>query len=199
MTAHGSNLYSYGDATMGVGLDPNMHQYDYYEQKMRDKLNVNNANAGIATSPWGAEVVGQSEAEFANQWALSESQKADAALSAATGAYGTGANIQGRGQELALSAPTFQQQSLSGLIDSLMKNYAFPEQGIQNVLSYMGAANAQNQTSVSSAQQQNAAAKQNSPFSFLGSLAGLGTGNGNTVGGDAMSGMMSALPLMFML
>ena len=172
MTAEGQNLYGYGDAAMCIGLDPNKAQYDYYSQILQDKMNAQNAMSGVATTPYGAGVTDNGLAGFTNQWAMNESQKANAALSAATGAYGQGASMQDQGQELAMSAPVLQEASLTNLIQSLMSNYALPEQNIQNLLGYMGAANSQNQTAVSSAAQQNKAAQANSPWGFLGTLTG---------------------------
>lgn len=190
ISAEGANLIDPATQTMMMGLDPQMAQFNFYDQKMADAARAANAAAGIGTTPWGAAVEGQDQSNFINQWALAQSQKADAALQAGAGAYGTATGMQGLGQQVAQSAPAFQSGELGQLLSALEQNYTFPQANLSNQMTYMGQANAQNQTAVQSAAQQAQAAQMNSPWAFLGSLSGgLGgsfmKGAGQTLGSAA--------------
>lgn len=173
------NLYGMGNDAFAVGADPNLSQYNYYDKLLTDSMNAENSAAGIGSTPYGAYVTDSANASFTNQWAMNESSKLNAALQAASGAYGqgasgqaTGAGLMGAGQSLAASGPAFSSQELSQLLSALEQNYAFPQQNITNQLGYMSGANAQNQTAIQSAQQQTMANYMNSPFAFLGALGG---------------------------
>lgn len=175
------NLFGAANTTFNQAADPQMAQYDFYNQKVLDAINAQEAARGIAMTPAGAGVTGQTEADFSNQWALNQSQKMAQALAAMTGAYGGASSTAATGGQLQAGGSAFQQSSLSNLIQSLLQNYTQPQQNIANQLGFMGAANAQNQTSVASAQQQNQAALLNSPLAFLGALGG-------SVGGPFLGG-----------
>ena len=161
----GNNMTGQGQQIFNMGMDPQNKQFDFYNQKYLDAARASSAAAGLSTSPAGVGTVNQGEADFTNKWAMNEFQKAN------TGAQTAGA-LEGAGAGLAASAPNMQMQALTSLIETLMKSYAQPQQNFTNQATLMGAENQQNNTAISSAQQSNQAALQNSPWAFLGALGG---------------------------
>lgn len=161
----GNNMTGQGQSIFNMGMDPQNKQFDFYNQKFLDGARASSAAAGLSMSPAGVGTVNQGEADFTNQWAMNQFNKAN------SGAQTAGA-LEGAGAGLAASAPNMQMQSLSAMIQSLMQNYAQPQQALTNQFNLAGTQNQQNQTSISSAQQANQAALQNSPWAFLGALGG---------------------------
>lgn len=90
MAADASSLRALAPYLAQFGFDPNMSEYNFGLTQTKDAANVNNAESGMAGSPFGAGATGDAMAAYTRNYDASRSAKAMAALAALSGLY-TGA------------------------------------------------------------------------------------------------------------
>jgi hypothetical protein len=128
-----ATLDSLAPAIQAYGFDPNSQQYNYNLNQTQQQAAANNAQAGVAGSPFGTGLVNDATTNFNMDWQSQQagkSQQATAALSAlfnASGALG----VQG-GSQMAASAVA-PSQNYTNNNDSIMA-------ALNNLVKGMGAA-----------------------------------------------------------
>jgi len=68
----GMSLVPYAQQIFQTGMDPQNALYEQTLQKVRDQSNVNNAQAGVATTPYGAGLTTQATTNFNIDWLNNE-------------------------------------------------------------------------------------------------------------------------------
>lgn len=202
---------SYGSQILQAGFDPQNALYNKLFQQNQDQTNAVNAMYGLQSSPYGAGLADQSNQNFNLDWQNNLLQRMNTAAqgygtlgSAVNNAYGGAANLGGAGLQYGAQAANLPYQTYGGNLATGLGalgtygstvNQAFqPLQGITSDLAQylnigQGATGlAQNAVQ---ANNQNALAG----WGGLGSLFGLGSGGGSTIGGDLFSGIGSLIGL----
>ena len=64
----GQSLVPYAQQILQTGMDPQNALFNQELQQVRDQSNVNNAQAGVATTPYGAGLTTQATSNFDLQW-----------------------------------------------------------------------------------------------------------------------------------
>lgn len=199
ITGAGMNLLPYAQPILQQGFDPQNALYQRTLQQVQDQSNVNNAMAGVATSPYGAGLTNQATGNFNIDWQNNLLNRMATAAGAAGGLTSTGAGvgqtgagITGQGVNMMNQAPsqlvqsatipyatysdigTGQNQALSQLLGLGTSGANLSNLPIQDLISLLGA---QNQTnSVANQQGQLALNQQNQNFNQLGTLGSAGLG-----------------------
>jgi hypothetical protein len=189
----GTNLAGAGTAALATGMDPQNMLYARTLQQLQDQMNVQNANAGVASTPYGAGLVNQGMSNFNIDWQNAQLQRQLAALQGAGGAFGQGAGLMAGapGQYLqSAGLPYMTSQGIGGAQFGALGQYggllgtaqAGENLPLQNYLQYIGAGTAANananQAAYNQLQQANMGFNQNQMLGRqLGSaISGAGTG-----------------------
>ena len=191
--AGGSGLYGYGTQVMNTAMDPQQALYNQTLQQVTNQQNVQNANAGVATSPYGAGLTDMNIGNFNIDWQNAQLVRQIAGLGAAGTAYDQGANLQSGGvgtylQGAGLPYSTFGQigqgqlGALQGYGQAGQTAAAIPTTQNQENLAYLNAAANQQAVNNQTAQ---IGFGQNQQFggaigTGIGALAGMGYGGGGT-------------------
>lgn len=199
VTGAGMGLLPYAQPILQAGFDPQNALYNRTLQQVQDQSNVNNAMAGVATSPYGAGLTNQATGNFNIDWQnnllnrMSTAAGAAGGLtSAGAGAANTGAGITGQGVGMMNQAPsqlvqsatipyatysdigTGQNQALSQLLGLGTSGANLSNLPISDLISLLGAQNSAN--SVANQQAQTALNQSNLGFNQIGTLADAGFG-----------------------
>lgn len=192
----GQSLVPYASQVLQTGMDPQSQLYNQTLQQVTDQSNVNNAQSGVATTPYGAGLTNQADANFNINWQNQQLNRQTQALGAAGGALQTGTGISNTGVNQMNAAPgqlvqsamlpyaTYsdigqgQNQALSSLLGLGSSGEALGQAPIQDYLSYLGVGNQSD--SVSNQLFGDQLQQSNLSFNQLGTLAGLGYGLGST-------------------
>jgi hypothetical protein len=83
-----AQLYGGANQLMGTGFDPQNALYNRTLQQTNDAANAANASAGIGSTPYGASVVGNTDANFNINWQNQQLARQNTALQGAGAAYG---------------------------------------------------------------------------------------------------------------
>lgn len=152
----GNAAAPYASQILQTGFDPQNALYNRTQQQLTDQLNATNANSGLASSPYGAGVVGQGLTNFNIDWQNNQLGRQATAASAygnLTNSIGqdyTGAGQLGTAGAQALQAggtlpySTFvgqgndQQTLLNNLNSASTQSFALPQLLGSDYLSYMG-------------------------------------------------------------
>lgn len=170
VTDAGMSLLPYAQPILQQGFDPQNALYDRTLQQVRDQANVNNAQAGVATSPYGAGLTDQATSNFNIDWQNNLLNRMSTAAGAAGGLTGagagaamTGAGITGQGVDMMNRAPqnlvqsamipyatysdigTGQNKALMDLLGIGQSGANLSNMPIQDFLSYLGVGNQANQ------------------------------------------------------
>ncbi len=90
----GNNLYGGGNALMNNAFDPQMALYNRTAQQVQDQTRTAEAARGIATTPYGAGIEGQTMSNFNIDWQNNELQRMLSGLSGAGQGYGQASQMQ---------------------------------------------------------------------------------------------------------
>ena len=181
------------------GWDPQSANYNWGLGQTLSTIQSQNAQSGVAGSPFGAGVAGDAAASFQRQWQAGAQDRQGKAVQqlATNDANATGqqkAGLQTLEASQLLPSAVYNDQQMKQL--SSLAAYVQMMSGInsasnQNVAGYGQYLNiGQNATSLD----QNASKLNNAGggiMGALGSIAGLGTGDGNTVGGAGLSSLLA--------
>jgi hypothetical protein len=184
-------------SALNTGFSPNNALYGQQYGQAIDQSNAINAMNGVSGTPYGAGLVDQASQNFNNSWNLNQanlqSQAANTASNlgnAANSAYTGGSNL---GQSAFNTYGTAGAAPSNAYTGNLANDLAALSGGntaiggatginnsvLGSILQYLQYGN-----NAQTGQQQEADA--NNPLSALGSLFGMNTGGGGTLGGDAL-------------
>jgi hypothetical protein len=157
----GQNLYGAGNSVLNTAFDPQQALYNRTLGQVEQQQNVQNANAGVASTPYGAGLTDYNIGNFNIDWQNQQLQRQLSGLQGAGQAYGQGAQLQqgGVGSYLQGSAvPYSTYGQIGGNQLAALGQYGqygqqasqLPQQQIQDYLSYLqggtGAQQANTQT-----------------------------------------------------
>lgn len=122
---------AYANQALQTGFDPMQSQYNFYANQLTDATNSQEAARGIANTPYGAAVTGDTLANFSNQWAMNNAQRQ------ALGAQ-TATSLQN--QQLSSQNLAGQLFDASGNLDlnaaaTMLQSYGLQGQNMQAALS----------------------------------------------------------------
>jgi hypothetical protein len=207
-------------AMLGQAFDPQGALYSRTAGQVQDQTLSNLANAGVATTPYGQGVLGNTMGNFNIDWQNNLLQRMLSGLGGAGGALGAMGNVGGMGEQLGAGGATNAVQAgllpysveqgiggqNMGLLQTLLGagNTAMQplQSGISDLLSYLtggtqanSAANAANLGlgQLAANQQQQQYSNIGSAASGLGSMFGASGMFGKGLGGGAFSGAPAAL------
>lgn len=115
LAADATQLESYAPELMELGLDPNFANYNYGLKQTQDTQNVQNAESGLAGSPFAAGLTGDASAAYTRNYNAQRLTNAIQALSALGTVYGNAGSLRGD----ALSALTGSGNLLNSGIGAL--------------------------------------------------------------------------------
>jgi hypothetical protein len=189
----GASLVPYANQIMQTGFDPQQQLYQRTLQQVQDQSNVNNAMAGVATSPYGAGLTNQATNNFNIDWQNQQLGRQAQAAGAAGQLDQTGVGLMNQApttlaQSSMLPYATYsdigqgQNQALSSLLGLSGQGQGLQQQPIQDYLSYLGIGNqanqVQNQNFSNQLAQQNQAWNQQGQFAQgIGSILGFDPSN----------------------
>jgi len=186
-------LGSYIPGVLSSGFDPNSALYNQQQQTNQAQQQAINAANGVAGSPYGAGLTGQSNQNFNLNWQAQEQARQLAALSGASGLASTqsglsqaGAGLEGQGLGTIQSSGMLpnqtynaNQQNIAQMLNALVSGdtsaFGLTQQGVTDQATYLGIGQNATQLADQAAAQNNALITQG--LSGLGSLLG-------SVGGD---------------
>jgi hypothetical protein len=185
----GMSLVPYAQQILNTGMDPQNALYAQQLQQTRDQSNVNNAQAGVAETPYGAGVTNQAVTNFNIDWLNNElsrqTQAAGAAGSLDTQASGL---YTPAGSQMVQSATipyatysdigTGQDQALSQLLGIGGAGENLSNMNITDLISLLSSGNQANQVANQTYANQLTGAQ--NTFNNAGTLASAGAG----IGGD---------------
>jgi len=90
----GGNLYGLGGSIANTAFDPQQALYERTLGQVRDQTLAGLSNAGLATTPYGAGVLGNTLGNFNIDWQNQQLQRQIAGGQAAGGLYGQAAGLQ---------------------------------------------------------------------------------------------------------
>lgn len=129
-------------ALYNQAVDPQQALYNRTQQQLMDQQNAINSRAGIASTPYGAGVAGQTAENFNIDWQNQQLQRLATGLQAASGIGNAGATAQQTGGALpwqtTLGMANAANSGLQNLIQTGNAQYLLPEQILANAQSYMG-------------------------------------------------------------
>lgn len=195
LTGAGTSLIPWASSIMQTGFDPQNALYNQLYQQNQAQGAVNNAQAGVANSPYGAGVLDQSGQNFNINWQNNLLGRETQAANAAGNLVSTGAGVAGQGVNMQYGAPTElvqsaaipyaafsgigqgQNQALNSLLSIGQSGANLSNLPISDLLSFIGQQTGANQVA-------NQAAQVGLNQSQLGwnQLAQLGSGLGNLAG-----------------
>jgi len=183
-----AGLPGYATQLLNTGFDPQNALYSRTAQQLQDQTRAGLEARGVDSSPYGAGVEGQNMSNFNIDWQntqLGREQAAATGASALLGEYGAG---QTQGIGLERIAPTMTAGTLSALNAAGQQNYQQPQDVAAMELSYLNQGNQNAQTAEAAYNSQNALLGSgiSGLFGGLGSIAGLGTQAGGTLGAAAL-------------
>jgi hypothetical protein len=159
----GQNLYGAGNSVLNTAFDPQSDLYNRTLAQVQQQQNVQNANAGVGSTPYGAGLTDYNIGNFNIDWQNQQLGRQLSGLQGAGQAYGQGAQLQqgGVGSYLQGSAVPYSTygQIGQGQLGALGQYGAYgqqaaqlPQQQIQDYLNYLQASTGQQQANTGSAQ-----------------------------------------------
>ena len=132
-----NQLQPYISSALTTGFDPQSQIFQQQSQLVQDQTRAAEAAAGVAGTPYGAGVEGQTMQNFDLNWLAQEQARQQAGAQTAEGllgGYGAGATT---GQNLAAAGPQTQSTLLSDALSSIMQGTAPTQQMIGDLMSYL--------------------------------------------------------------
>lgn len=114
MIGAGTNLGNLAGNVVTSAFDPQNQLYGYLQNQNQQQQQAINAASGLAATPYGAGVTGQSNQLFNMNWQNQQLQREESGAQTAGGLMTQGAQLQGQGNALQAAAPG-QYYSASGL------------------------------------------------------------------------------------
>jgi hypothetical protein len=190
-------LNSYAPAIAQAGFDPLSANYNYGLRQTTDAAKVNNAQAGVAGSPFGAGLVNDAGTSYTmayNADRQARQQQAIAALSALFGdsqKLGQAGTAQQAAAAVAPQAQAFDTNSqIIAALNALVQGQGTASAPLSTDVGNYGKYLQLGQSSTQIADQATAANNaQSGLLGGLGSLFGLSTGGGGTLGGDIIGAL----------
>lgn len=105
LIGQGQGLFNAGQSVMNTAFDPQSQLYGYLQNQNVNQQNAINAASGLAATPYGAGVTGQSNQLFNMNWQNQQLGRQVEGLQAYTGAAGQGAALQNTGVGMMNAAP----------------------------------------------------------------------------------------------
>lgn len=193
--ANAQNLQGFAPGLISYGFDPQGANYNFGYTAATDAAKVNAAQAGIAGSPFGASTVNDAGQAFTRQWSQDQFTKAAAALQALQSLYGSSDQLARSGAK-AQGAAAVAPQQLSydinynniAALDALVNGMGTASKPLASDVAGYGQYLNIGQDATRIADQATQINNSSSGLlGGLGSLFGLSTGDGGTLGGDLMS------------
>ena len=108
-------IFPYAQQVFQTGMDPQNQLYQWLQNQNQQQTAATNAMAGVGTTPYGADLMNQSNMLFNINWQNQQLQRQIAALQSGTSAIqtgtgieATGAGVQQAGIGLEAAAPAFE-------------------------------------------------------------------------------------------
>lgn len=191
----GANFPGYANQALRTGFNDNNGLYNQELGHITDQTNVANAQAGIAGTPYGAGVLGQTLTGFNNNWNNQQLHNEATSAGTAGSLLGADATATQGGANVAQAGGNEPLNALQSLLSSGNLSSGQLQQAITDYLSYMsgGTSASFSQDKIANQQEQMNNQALGGLGSLFGTVAGLGTGGGATVGGSALSSIGSGL------
>jgi hypothetical protein len=181
----GTSLVPYAQQILQTGMDPQNALFTQEQQQVRDQSNVNNAQAGVATTPYGAGATTQATTNFDIAWLNNELSRQTQAAGAASSLDTAASNLYTpAGQQEVQSATipyatysdigTGQDTALSELLGIGGSGANLSNMSITDLISLLQGGNAGN--SVANSVYGNQLQQANLGFNQIGTLASAGAG-----------------------
>lgn len=185
LTGSVPQMMSYASQALTNAFDPQQALYKQQSAQNHQQGDVTNAQNGVAGTPYGAGLQQQNDSNFDIAWQKQQLQNQQTGANTASSLLGAGGNAATQGTAVGQSVSGFQNQQL--------------QQAISDYLSYL-----QGGTSASGAATQAYSAEANAALSNqqlenqsmaglgsgIGTILGLGTGGGSTIGGSLFSSLL---------
>jgi hypothetical protein len=157
-TAYGNSLSGsaeplggYVNQSLTTGYDPQNALFQQQSQLLQDQTRAAEAAQGVAGTPYGASVEGQTMGNFDLQWLNQEQARQQAAAqTASTLLQGEGSGLTA-GQNLAAAGPETQSQLLQNAQQGIQSGMAPTQTVLSDLLSYL---TSQQQVQLGASQQQ---------------------------------------------
>ena len=187
----GQSLVPYAQQILNTGMDPQNALYAQQLQQTRDQSNVNNAQAGVAETPYGAGLTNQATTNFNIDWLNNELSRQTQAAGAAgsldtqaSGLYTPAASQMVQSATIPYATysdiGTGQNQALSQLLGIGGAGENLSNMNITDLLGLLGGGNQANQVANQTYANQLTGAQ--NTFNNAGTLASSGAG----LAGDAL-------------
>lgn len=197
--ADAKQLGDYAPYLTQFGFDPNFDNYNYGMRGATEAANVNSARSGIAGSPFAAGIANDAGQSFTRQYNQDRYGRAQEALAALGQLFTTRQNMAGKGaqQEGAAAIAPMQtyndinftnMQALQALVDGL-GTAGKPLQGdVSQYGDYLKLGQSSTEIADNATKINNA---NGGILGAIGSIAGLPTSGGGTVGGSGITSLLS--------
>lgn len=200
ISANALQYQPYANQAMQTGFDPQNALYQNTAQQLTDQTRAAEAAAGVAGTPYGAQLEGRNMADFNLNWINQEQQRQQAGAQTAMGILQGAGQEAAAGQQLAQAGPSFQTSMLSSLMGNTTQALQPQQTALEDYLNYLG----HNQQASLTASQQNIAGtsslldfiSQNQSGSSSGGkssgssgMGGIGQAVGSLAGGGKMAGL----------
>lgn len=193
--ANAKQMQTFAPGIISYGFDPQGANYNFGLQGAQDMQSVANARSGVAGSPFGAGAVGDAGQAFSRQWSADQFSKAQQALDALGKLFSTSQDLSMKGSKAEAAASVAPQQTAYDIqynnlaaLDSLVNGMGTASKPLASDVSGYGNYLTLGQNSTQIADQATQINNSSSGLlGGLGSLFGMGTGGGGTLGGDLMS------------
>ena len=130
------------NAVLQSSIDPQNALFARQQQQVLDQSNAANAAAGVGSSPYGAGLTSQALSNFDTNWQNQQLQRQLQGLSAATSAYPAAANLAASSANLPFSTLANQGSTALGGLSNVANlgqgAFALPQQGLNDIQSYLG-------------------------------------------------------------
>ena len=194
----GNQMSGLTNGVIQSGFDPQSAMYNWNLGQTMNATQAGNAASGLAGSPFGAGVMGDTANKFNLDWQAGAQQRQGNAINQLGQISQTANADQGQGLktlEASSLAPmtTYNEQqtaTMSALNQLVQAMSSIGQGSAQNTAGY-GAYLGLGQNATQIADQATAQNNQNTLGGAIGSLLGMGTAGGGTIGGDGMTKLMA--------
>lgn len=137
-----------GNQVLSTGFDPQQALFNQTQGQVLDQASVANAMAGLGSSPYGASQTANTLSNFDINWQAQQAARQQAALGAATTAFGQGIGDAATGIQTGVSTAaqpystynTQQANAISNINNAIQAanlQYAIPQQTLQDIMSFL--------------------------------------------------------------
>ena len=186
LTGSVPQLTGYAGQALTNAFDPQSALFNQTFAQNHQQGDVTNAQNGVAGTPYGAGLQQQNDQNFDIAWQKQQLQNQNTGANTAASLLGAGGGAATQGTAVGQSVPGFSNTQMQQTIQDFL---AYLGQGT----SASGAANNAYATGVSGALGNQQLENQSTMGlgSGIGTILGLGTGGGSTLGGSLLSGLFA--------